>query len=224
MIVHTPMMIHPNPKRVLIVGGGDGGSAREVLKHPNLEKAVMIDIDEAVVNACKEFMPSVNAGAFDDPRLNLIIGDGIDYVKNAPDASFDVIIIDSTDPWPDCASECLYTEEFYKHCSRALADNGVMSTQSCMPMWFEDSTYNNSIKNLQAVFTKERAWIYLIPTDSYSGQTSFSLSFKGDSHPLKFDKERAQGFMKEKGLKYYNPKMHESAFCLPNYLRKRLGL
>ena len=80
MIVHVPMMIHPNPKRVLIIGGGDGGAAREVLKHPNLEKAVMIDIDEVVVNECKKHMPSLNNGAFDDPKMELIIGDGIDYV------------------------------------------------------------------------------------------------------------------------------------------------
>jgi spermidine synthase len=73
----------------------------------------MIDIDEEVVNACKKFMPKVSDGAFDDPRLELIIGDGIEYVKNAADESFDVIIIEATDPWPDCASECLYTEEFY---------------------------------------------------------------------------------------------------------------
>jgi spermidine synthase len=190
MIVHTPMMVHPDPKRVLIIGGGDGGSAREVLRHPNLEKAVMVDIDGVVVNACKEFMPKVNAGAFDNPKLELIIGDGIEYVKNAPEKSFDVLIIDSTDPWPDSVGEVLYTEDFYKDCYRALADNGVMSTQSCMPMYFETQTYKNSIKNLQGVFTKERAWIYLIPTDSYHGQTSFSLSFKGDSHPLKINKER----------------------------------
>lgn len=81
MIVHVPMMVCPNPKRVLIVGGGDGGAAREVLKHENLEKFVMIDIDELVVNACREHLPKLNNGAFDDPRLELIIGDGIDYVK-----------------------------------------------------------------------------------------------------------------------------------------------
>ena len=80
MIVHVPMMVHPNPKRVLIIGGGDGGAAREVLKHQGLEKFVMIDIDEVVVNECKKHLPSLSAGAFDDPRLELIIGDGIDYV------------------------------------------------------------------------------------------------------------------------------------------------
>lgn len=128
MIVHVPMMTHPNPKRVLIVGGGDGGAAREALKHPNLEKVVMIDIDEVVVNECKKHMPSINGGAFEDPRLELIIGDGIDYVKKSEDNSFDVIIVDSTDPIPDTVGEVLFTLEFYENCKRILAPNGVVST------------------------------------------------------------------------------------------------
>jgi len=121
MMAHVPMMTHPDPRRVLIVGGGDGGSAREILKHPNLEKVVMIDIDADVVNLSRKYLPSVNAGAFDDPRLNLIIGDGIDYVMKAEDNSFDVIIVDSTDPNPGSIAEALFTDEFYKKCSRALS-------------------------------------------------------------------------------------------------------
>ena len=81
LIVHAPIMTHPNPTRALIIGGGDGGSARELLKHTNLTKCVMIDIDEVIINLCKEHLPKVNDGAFDDPRLELIIGDGIKYVK-----------------------------------------------------------------------------------------------------------------------------------------------
>jgi len=137
MIVHVPMLIHPNPKRVLIVGGGDGGAAREVLKHPNLEKFVMIDIDEVVVNECKKHMPALNNGAFDDKRLELIIGDGIDYVKKAADNSFDVIIVDSTDPIPDSVGEVLFTPEFYKNVHRILDKDGVVTTQSIMPMRYD---------------------------------------------------------------------------------------
>jgi len=128
MIVNVPMMTHPNPQRVLIVGGGDGGAAREVLKHPNLTKVVMIDIDEDVVNECRKHMPGLNNGAFEDPRLELIIGDGIDYVKKAENESFDIIIVDSTDPIPDSVGEVLFTEDFYINCHRVLAANGVMST------------------------------------------------------------------------------------------------
>lgn len=128
MIVHVPMLTHPDPRRVLIIGGGDGGSAREVLKHPNLEKAVMVDIDGDVVEACRKYMPGLSNGAFEDPRLELIIGDGIQYVKDAADGSFDVIIVDSTDPMDDSPGAVLFTDEFYSNCKRALSENGVIST------------------------------------------------------------------------------------------------
>jgi spermidine synthase len=223
MIVHVPMMIHKNPKRVLIIGGGDGGSARELLRHPNLEKAVMVDIDELVVNGCAEHMPSLNAGAFKDPRLELIIGDGIEYVKNAADGSFDVIVVDSTDPIPGSVGEILFTEEFYTHVMRVLAPDGVVSTQSIMPMRYDGEIYRRSIKNLQSVFA-ENMYIYLIPTDTYNGQTSLSLCFKGESHPTKIDKERVSKFEKEQELKYYSHKIHHAAFVLPNYLKETLGL
>ena len=134
MLVHVPMFTHPDPRRVLIIGGGDGGSARELMKHPNLDKAVMIDIDGVVVDECRKHMPKLNAGAFDDPRLELIIGDGIDYVKKAADNSFDVIIVDSTDPYDESAGGVLFTTEFYGHVKRILASNGVVSTQSMQPM------------------------------------------------------------------------------------------
>ena len=148
MIVHVPMMIHSNPRRVLIIGGGDGGAAREVLRHPNLEKFVMVDIDEDVVKGCAKYMPSLNNGAFEDSRLELIIGDGIEYVKNAADASFDVIIVDSTDPIPGSVGEILFTEDFYTHVLRVLAPNGVVSTQAIMPMRYDAEIYRRSIKNL----------------------------------------------------------------------------
>lgn len=128
MLIHVPMMTHPSPKRILIVGGGDGGSAREVMKHDAVEECVMIDIDEDVVKACREFMPSVSGGAFEDPRLNLIIGDGIQYVKDCADEAFDVIIVDSTDPFDENPGNELFTEEFYKNCQRALKPNGVLSS------------------------------------------------------------------------------------------------
>jgi len=196
MIVHVPMMVHANPKRVLIIGGGDGGAAREVLKHKDLEKFVMIDIDEVVVNECKKHMPGINNGAFEDPRLELIIGDGIDYIKKAADNSFDVIIVDSTDPIPDSCGEVLFTTEFYKDCLRVLDKDGVIVTQSIMPMRYDQDIYQKSISNLQNAFTKERTWVYLIPTESYGGQTSLGLCFKGDSHPEKLDKDRIKAFEK----------------------------
>jgi spermidine synthase len=223
MIVHVPMMICPSPKRVLIIGGGDGGSAREVLKHSNLEKFVMVDIDEDVVNGCAKYMPSLNDGAFEDPRLELIIGDGIEYVHNAADASFDVIIVDSTDPIPGSCGEILFSTDFYTQVMRILSPNGVVSTQSIMPMRYDADIYKRSIKAIQSVFA-DNMYIYLIPTDSYEGQTSLSLCFKGESHPNRINKERVKAFEAEHKLKYYNYNIHNASFCLPNYLKETLGV
>lgn len=141
MIVHVPMMMHPDPRRVLIVGGGDGGAARELLKHKNLDNATMVDIDRGVVESCKRHMPMFNQGAFDDPRLNLIFGDGIDLVRKSADESWDVIIVDSTDPVPDGCGEVLFTTEFYKECHRALSKNGVLTTMSNMPMMADQDVF-----------------------------------------------------------------------------------
>ena len=137
MIVHVPMMTHKEPKNVLIVGGGDGGAAREVLKHPSLEKVVMIDIDGEVVEACRKHMPEMSKGAFDHEKMELIIGDGIDYVKKAEDGTFDVIILDSTDPNSDSISEGLFTKEFYENCVRILTKDGVFTAMTDMPMRYD---------------------------------------------------------------------------------------
>ena len=224
MIVHVPMMMHPNPKKVLIIGGGDGGSARELMKHQGLEKCVMIDIDGVVVEECRKHLPGLNNGAFDDPRLELIIGDGIDYVKKAEDNFWDVIIVDSTDPTPEAegCGDVLFTKEFYENCYRILAKNGVMTTQSAMPMRMSGEMYVSCLRNLQHAFTKDKTWIYLIPTDTYNGQTSFGCCFKDDVHPTKLDKQRVKDFEKLNKLKYYNYKVHKAAFCLPNFLKDTL--
>jgi spermidine synthase len=224
MIAHVPMMVHPEPRRVLIIGGGDGGSAREVLRHPNLDRVVMVDIDETVVQNCKRYMPEVSQGAFDNPKLELIIGDGIDFVKKSGDQSWDVIIVDSTDNVPDGAGEVLFTVDFYENVRRILAPNGVVSTQSLMPMRSEPALYNSSLMSLRHSFSMEKTWIYLLPADAYNGQQSFGLAFKDGVHPQQVDKARVKDFCKTNKLKYYNHDIHLSSFCLPTYLKESLGL
>lgn len=223
MIVHVPMMTHPDPKRVLIIGGGDGGSAREVLKHPNLEKVVMVDIDEVVVNECKKHMPKINDGAFDDPRLNLIIGDGIEYVRKAEEDSFDVIILDSTDPIDEHTGDVFSNNDFYTECNRILGKTGVMSALSLMPMSFEMSEIRENLDMARSVFSKEKTRVYLVPTDTYDGQTSFNLMFKEGVHPKRLDKQRIREFTSKFKLKYYNYNIHLAAFCLPNYLQEGIS-
>jgi spermidine synthase len=223
LLVHVPMFVHPKPTRVLIIGGGDGGSARELLKHPNLTNATMIDIDEELVRMCEEHMPKLSNGAFKNPNLNLIFGDGIDFVKQAADNSFDVIIVDSTDPLPGSVGEVLFTKEFYEHCYRVLAEDGTISTQSIMPLRYDSATYNQVIANIQHAFGKDNLYVYFAPTDSYSGLTSFCLGFKGNCHPKKVDKERIKAFGKSTKLKYYNHGMHLASLTLPNFIRQVLG-
>jgi len=148
LMVHVPMFIHPNPTRVLIIGGGDGGAARELLKHPNLTDATMIDIDEELVMMCKKHIPKINNGAFDNPKLNLRFEDGIAHVKNMPENSYDVIIVDSTDPLPDSVGEVLFTKEFYENCHRILAPNGAITTQALMPMRYDADIFKRSMANI----------------------------------------------------------------------------
>jgi len=219
LMVHVPMMVHPKPTCILIIGGGDGGSAREALKHPNLDKCVMIDIDEDIVDMCRKHIPEISAGAFENPNLELIIGDGIDYVRKAADNSFDVIVVDSTDPLPDSVGEALFTKDFYENVHRCLAPNGLVSTQALMPMRYDADIYKRSMGNIQHAFGKEKTYVYFGPTDSYNGQTSFCLGFKGDINPKKVDKERVKAFSKAAKCRYYNHGMYHASLTLPNYIR-----
>jgi len=124
MITHVPILAHGAAKRVLIIGAGDGGVLKRVLQHRGVEKAVMVEIDGEVVRLSKEFLPSIGGNAWTDPRAEVIIGDGIDYVRVAPAESFDVIIVDSTDPIG--VGEVLFTDEFYANAARILSPRGLI--------------------------------------------------------------------------------------------------
>lgn len=220
MIAHVPAISHPNLKRALVIGGGDGGTVRELLKHDSLEEVVMVEIDEAVVEASKLHLPSL-ASAFDHPKLNLIIGDGIDYVKNGASESFDVIIIDSTDPIGPAAG--LFTYDFYQHAHRILTQNGILVTQSESPR-FNLAAFKECFKCYRRIFGKESVHCYLAFIPTYpSGMWSFSFSSKGNAHPLShFDAEQAGAFAKKHGLRYYNAGVHQAAFALPTFVQELL--
>ena len=143
----------------------------------------------------------------------------IDHVKKAPDNSYDVIVVDSTDPLPGSVAEVLFSEDFYENCYRILSPNGCISTQALMPMRYDAKIFKQSMHNIQHAFTKEKLYVYFGPTDAYGGVTAFCLGFKGDAHPDKIDKARITEFEKEQKLKYYNYKMHHASLTLPNYIR-----
>jgi len=221
MISHVALLSHPKPKRVLIIGGGDGGTVREVLKHTQLEKVVMVEIDKTVIDASKRYLPTL-ACKLDDPKLELKIDDGIKYVMEAKDKSFDVIIVDSTDPHGP--GEVLFTEEFYENCKRVMDDDGILVCQA--------QSFTGSPQKLKEVygryfkiFGNEKVWAYVYNTPTYpTGNWTFSYCAKGESHPYEnLNMDGVKKFLKENEMSYYNEEIHRAAFALPNFARKMLG-
>ncbi len=214
MLVHPTLVSAPSIERVLIIGGGDGGTAREVLRHPEVKEVVMVEIDGVVVEACKEHMPKL--GAWDDPRLDLRIGDGIAYVKQADVGPFDVVLLDSTDPVGPAKG--LFNVDFYRDVKRVLAPNGTFTLQSESPIHMRKIFLE--IQTLLATLfdTVEPCFG---PAPIYSGGT-WSWTCAGDSIAPKTLREgRLEAI--EAGCKYYNRDIHRGAFALPNDLRKALG-
>ncbi len=215
MLAHVPLFAHPDPRRVLIIGGGDGGTLREVVRHPGVEEAVMVEIDEAVVELSKEYLPTV-ACAFDDPKANLIIGDGLAHVRDAAPGSYDVILVDSTDP-VDAAVE-LFTPEFYRHCHRALRDGGILVPQSdslqfyperVTPIWV---THGGILQGCHPYLT-------YVPTYP-GGLWSFTFASKGCAPTDGLDAEPERATAMGEHLRYYTPELHRASFVLPKQWAK----
>lgn len=214
MLTHVPMFAHTNAKRILIIGGGDGGILREVLRHPNVEHVTMVEIDAAVVDMCTRYFPNHSAGAFDDPRLNLVIADGVDFIVNNRD-KFDVIISDSTDP--EGPGEVLFTSRFYQGCKNSLDSSGILVTQNGVSFMQLDEV-RTTYKRFNWIFSDR--WFYAVPVPTYVGGT-MTLAWGSDdptlrNQPLSTIQQRvaAAGFK----TRYYNPALHVAAFALPQYV------
>lgn len=211
MIVHPVMYIHPYPEKVLIIGGGDGGTLREVLKHEQVKKVDMVEIDARVVENSKIYFPDV-ACAFDHPKAQLFIEDGIKYVKETKE-KYDVIIVDSSDPVGPAVE--LFGLDFYKDAYKALNDDGMIVVQSESPVFFADA-FLKVQRYLSQVFPYK--FVYLTTCMTYvSGPWSFTIGSK-KYMPGKFpdDKKLIDG------LKYYNEAVHTAAFALPNFIKAML--
>lgn len=218
MITHVPLFVHPNPKNVLVIGGGDGGTAREVIRHPSVEKCTMVEIDEMVVNACKEFIPQTSS-KLSDPKVNLIIGDGVKFVEDAVKSGekYDVILVDSTDPIGP--AQPLFGHEFYENIFKALSDDGIVVSQGESP-FYQVKMQNKLVEILHDTFPLVS--IYNFSNLTYPGGLwSFTFGSK-KYHPLKdFNSERVQQSGME--FEYYNSEVHRGAFALPEFMRKRLA-
>jgi len=210
MIVHVPLLVHPRPARILIIGGGDGGTAREVLKHPEVEAVHVCELDREVVKACREYLPSL-AGAFDDPRVSIFYRDGAEFVRN-PESPYDVIIVDSTDPIGP--GQVLFQRPFYENTQRALSREGIMVAQ-CESIYFHPDVIRGVASIARSLYPKAGYYQTLVPTYP-SGVIGFmfcSLEYDPIAHISLDRAARLQG------LRYYTPELHRAAFTLPRFCR-----
>ena len=160
MMTHVPLLAHGNAKRVLIIGGGDGGILREVCKHGSVEHITQVEIDLQVVEMCKKYLPNHSAGAYDDPRVNIVIDDGANYVRQS-DEQFDVIITDSTDPIGP--GDVLFTSDYYQHCKARLREGGVMVAQNGVAFMQIDEVFTTA-QRMQPYFTDQTFYCAAVPT------------------------------------------------------------
>lgn len=220
MIVHVPMFTHPNIKDVLVIGAGDGGTIRELMRHPGIERVTMVEIDEVVVRASQQFLPNISS-ALNHPKLNLLIDDGIKFVENAASDSYDLVIIDSSDPVGP--SEGLFSQSFYEHVYRCLRPGGVVTIQSESPLFHPDAFVDLN-QCLKQVFGKDSVHCYLVYIPMYpTGMWSLTYCSKQGPHPLHdFDREKAIAFTQQHDLSYYNPDIHQAAFALPTYIQAKI--
>lgn len=214
MISHVPMNAHPNPKRVLVVGGGDGGTVREVLRHPSVTQVDLCEIDGMVVEQSRKWLPTI-AGALDDPRVNIFLEDAVAFVADKTDA-YDVILIDSTDPIGP--GEGLFTESFYRDCLRALTAEGILAAQTESPFAMP-AEFARAYSKLFKVFPVVSCYYGVIPT--YPGHM-WTWSFCSKKHDPFEQLEGKDLSALEAVLRYYNRDLHRGAFALPTYVKQML--
>ena len=213
MLVHPPIFAHGDARRVLIIGGGDGGALEEALKHP-VEQVTMVEIDREVIGLCRAHLPSICGDAFDDPRLDLIIGDGVEFVAET-DRRFDVILVDSTEPAGPGAA--LFETPFYTDCQRCLAPGGILVTQNAVP-FLQGEVARAAVTRLRPLFAD--VTLYLAPVPMFvGGYMAFGWATQNEEArktPLAALERRCG----EAGIKtrYYTPDVHKAAFVLPPYI------
>lgn len=220
MLTHVPLLAHGAAKKVLIIGGGDGGMLREVSRHPGVEQITMVEIDAGVVEFCRQYLPNHSAGAYDDPRFKLVIDDGVNFV-NQTDETFDVIISDCTDPIGP--GESLFTSAFYEGCARCLNEGGIFVAQNGVCFLQQDEAVNSHAK-LSRYFTDVSFYQAAIPT-YYGGIMTFAWASQNPAL-RQLGLPALQQRFNQSGLhcRYYNPAIHVGSFALPQYLLNALNV
>jgi spermidine synthase len=218
-LVHIAAVTHPRPERALVVGGGDGGSSEELLKHPSIKSVTLAEIDVAVVDISRKYLASVHRGAFDDPRLTLKIEDGFAYVRNSNE-QFDLIVLDLTDAGGP--STKLYTPEFYSACAARLAPMGAMTLHIASPVAHPDRI-RASLANLRSAFPVVAPYLTSIPL--YGGMWMLACC-SSQLDPTAITPAEVNGRIAQRELRdlqFYNGDTHRAAFALPNFVRALVG-
>ena len=216
MITHVALATNPSIKKVLVIGAGDGGTIRELTAYPTIEQIDMVEIDEMVVDVCKEYLPQT-ASKLDDPRVNLYFEDGLKFVRRIEN-EYDLIIVDSTDPFGP--GEGLFTKEFYGNCYKALTDDGILVNQHESPFYAEDALgMRKAHQKIVGFFPVCSVYQFHMPTYP-SGHWLFGFASK-KFHPIQ-DLDAAAWNELGMKTKYYNTDIHVGSFALPNYVKEQL--
>lgn len=216
MIVHVPMAVNKNIKNVLVIGAGDGGTIREMTRYKTVENIDMVEIDEEVVEVCREYMPKT-AGKLNDKRVHIYYEDGLKYVRRKQN-EYDLIIVDSTDPFGP--GEGLFTREFYGNCYKALTEDGILINQHESPYYENDAlSMKKAHERIASVFPVSLVYQFHMPTYP-SGHWLFGFASKGLDPVKDLDEDYWNSLGIETG--YYNSSIHKGAFALPNYVKKML--
>jgi len=210
-LVHPTTITHPHPRKALIVGGGEGATLREILKHPSIDEAVMVDIDGELIEFAKKYLDFMHQGSFNDPRSKLLIEDGYKYVKEiAPRKYFDVVVLDLTDPYGPEISRKLYSEEFYAMVKSIMKDNGIMVTQAGNS-FFYPRTYAKVLENIKANFSIVREYWVWIPSFGYA--CNFIVA-SDTLDPALLSEDEVNSRLKSRNVKtrFYDGALHISLF------------
>lgn len=217
MITHVPMAVNPDIKRVLVIGAGDGGTVRELVRYKIIEHIDMVEIDKEVVEVSQEYLPFTASG-LGDSRVNIHYADGLKFVRSREN-EYDLIIVDSTDPFGP--GESLFTREFYGNCYKALTDNGILINQHESPYYNQDAkAMKNAHGRIKSSFPVAMVYQMHIPTYP-SGHWLFGFASKGIQPVKDVDFDRWNSLLIN--TKYYNTDIHKGAFLLPNYVKKMLN-
>jgi len=219
MLTHVPLLAHGSVKRVLIIGGGDGGMLREVLRHSGVEAVTQVEIDRAVIDMCRRYLPDHSAGAFDDPRVSIVIADGVDHVRDCTDR-YDLIISDCTDPVGP--GEVLFTSEFYTGCKRCLNPGGVFVAQNGVAFLQLDEV-RTTHRRLAPLFADNAFYTAAVPT--YAGGLMTFAWASDDPTLRRLGPETLVARYEASGIRtrYYNPQIHTGCFALPQYILDALS-